>query len=207
MEDIQEVTPPELLVATRRAESMYSAVRDQVLALGLRFAETPLPSGLEVPRGDGATLLPSPTEMQDLAALISLVLSSWTQSGKMPTVEQMRSSAQSGDADLIVFITMLYSTAMLGAFLPVICSGDLDTVGSILNHMTDAEAPATTSPNISSKRTHFSLPGPSTTEKKETISPSSTSRDAAPATSSTSRKKINKPTKSSRTTRKKKKRK
>lgn len=146
-----------------KSEAFYNAVRDRHITLSLPFSGTPLPDGSMVKSGPGVTLLPSPTEIRDLGALISLVLSSWTQYQKLPTVEQVRSSAESMEVDQVVFITMLYCMGQLGAFLPVICSGDLDTAFSAFDLTTDPEGPPITSQNTSLKRTHRPLNGPSTT--------------------------------------------
>jgi len=162
------------------AEKMYMAVRSQHRSLDLLFAGQPLPDGSVPDFGTGVTLLPSLIEMTDLGRLISLVLNSWIQSGTMPTAQQLHSSAESMEVDGAVFITTLYCTAMLGAFLPVICSGDLDTVISILRLTTSVEEQPVTSPNTYSKRPQMRLNGVSTTEKQETTSRSSRSQvDAA----------------------------
>jgi len=172
----------------RLAEKMYSKVRATHLQLNLPFAGTPLEDGSLPQTGNGAILLPSPTEMQDLGNLISLVLSSWTQSGKMPAVAQLHSSAESSEVDQVVYIITLYCTGMLGAFLASICSGDLATVSSTLTLMTQVEAQQPTSPITLSRRTLRPLNGPSTPEipaeesaEKATGTPSR----AAPATRST----------------------
>ncbi len=180
--DVQEM----LEKCQQKAESLFSAVRDQHLSLRLTFSGEPLPAGWTPASGPGGTLLPSRTEMQDLAELISLALSSWTQSGKMPTVEQLHSSAQSTDVDPVVYITMLYCTAMLGAFLPLICSGDLATAYSILDVMNQAEAQPGTSPSTSLKRPRRRLSGPSITDFKESapLTASGTSKNEKPDGSS-----------------------
>ncbi len=151
----------------KKAESFFNAVRDQHVALMLPFSGTGLPDGFNRAPGSGAILLPSPTEMRDLADLISLVLSSWTQSGKMPTVEALHSSAQSAEVDPVVYITTLYSTAMLGAFLPVICSGDLATAYSTLDVMNQAEGLPGTSPSTFSRKKQRNLNGPFITGSTE----------------------------------------
>jgi len=167
------------------AERLFSKVRDQHLRVNLPFAGARLPDGSVALPGPGVTLLPSPTEMHDLGNLISLVLSSWTQSGEMPTVQALRSSVESSEVDLVVYIITLYSMAMLGAFLPSICAGDLDTVTSILDLTTTAEEQPDTSPTTFSRKTRRILSGASTLENEETTSPSSPSKNAAPGTSST----------------------
>jgi len=199
-----EEAPQELLSCQRKAENLYTAVRDMHIRLSLPFAGTPLPDGSLAQYGNGATLLPSPTEMQDLGALITLGLSSWTQSGKMPTAAAMHSSAASMELDPVAFITTLYSLAMLGAFLPVICSGDLDTAISTLDHLTSAEEQPGTSQNISSKTTRRRQLGASTAAAVDPPADPESSRNAAPDTSSTKKKRKKNPTSSSRKRRKKK---
>jgi len=182
--------PEEMLSCYQKASAFYNAVRDNHLKLGLTFSGQASPDGSVPQNGPGVTLLPSLTEMNDLGALISLVGNSWIQSQKMPTVEQLHSSAQSMDVDTVVFITMLFCTGMLGAFLPLICSGDLDMVSSILDGTNQIEVPPTTSANTFLKRTRVPLPGVSTPETPETTSSSSpTSGGAAPATKSGRKKK------------------
>ena len=169
------------------AEKMYSQVRERHAQLNLPFAGTPLPDGSLPQTGNGAILLPSPTEMRDLGSLISLVLSSWTQSGKMPAVAQLHSSAESSEVDQVVYIITLYCTGMLGAFLAAICSGDLDTVSSTLTLMTQQEAQQLTSPTTSSRTTRRPLSGLSTIDTTPTEESSSgPPKSAPPAISSTS---------------------
>lgn len=171
----------------RLAEKMYSKVRGTHIELNLPFAGTPLADGSLPQTGNGAILLPSPTEMQDLGNLISLVLSSWTQSGKMPAVAQLHSSAESSEVDQVVYIITLYSTGMLGAFLAAICSGDLDTVSSALTLMTSAGEQQATSPITSSRMTRRRLSGLSTPESRAlpSVAQSTPPNPAAPVTSST----------------------
>jgi len=171
------------------AEGLFNAVRDHHLQENLPFAGTHLPDGSVAVPGPGNTLLPSLTEMQDLNGLISLVLSSWIQSGKLPTVQALRSSVESSEVDPVVYIITLYSMAMLGAFLPSICSGDLDTVISILNLMTNVEEQQDTSPTTYSRPTRRILSGDSTPASQVTTSPSSPSKSAGPGGNSTAKRK------------------
>jgi len=194
--------------AQKLAEKMYMAVRSQHRSLDLLFAGQPLPDGSVPDFGSGVTLLPSLIEMNDLGRLISLVLNSWIQSGTMPTAAQLHSSAESMEVDGGVFITTLYCTAMLGAFLPVICSGDLDTVISTLVLTTSVEEQPVTSPNTYSKRPQMKLSGVSTTEDPTRTLPLSSSNVDAQAGSSTNgseKKRSRKPKKSKRKQRSKKK--
>jgi len=169
----------------RLAEKLYSKVRTTHMELNFSFAGTLSPTGSVPPTGNGAILLPSPTEMQDLASLISLVLSSWTQSGKMPAVAQLHSSAESSEVDQVVYIITLYCTAMLGAFLAAICSGDLDTVSSTLTLMTQNEEQQPTSPITSSRMTRRQLSGLSTIDEKLSAIADGLQNQGAPDTTST----------------------
>ena len=183
-----DLTPEEKLDRCQAlAERHYDRIRDRHLLLSLPFAGMPLPDGSIPHGGAGDILLPSHTEMDDLGRLISLVLSSWIQSGKMPTVQQLHSSAENMDADPVVYITMLYSMGMLGAFLPVICSGDLDMASATLVPLTNVEEPASTSPNTLSRTTPTKLSGPSIREMVEPGSPLLPSPPGAPDMRSTVR--------------------
>jgi len=149
----------------RKAAKLYEAVRKTHKSLNLPFAGEPLENGSPPQVGPGVILLPSRIEMTDLGQLITLVLNSWIQSREMPSVGQLHSSAQSSEVDQVVFITTLYSAAMLGAFLAQIGTGDLDTVSSILEHMTEIEEVPITSPDMYSRRPRrlagLSTPAPS----------------------------------------------
>ncbi len=160
---------PGLQICQSLAERLYNRIRDESLSLNHPFSGEPLPDGSTPNAGNGAILLPSRTEMQDLEALISLVLRSWIQSGKMPSVEQLHSSAVNMVADQVVYITMLYCTAMLGAFLPSICSGDLDMATAGLRVMTEIEEQATTSQNTLSRTRPTRRIGTSTPDPVEEL--------------------------------------
>jgi len=164
MEDPQE----ELDNLQRKAAKLYDAVRAVHKNLNLPFAGDSSENGSPPAISPGVTLLPSHTEMTDLAQLITLALSYWTQYRELPTVGQLHSSAESSEVDQVVFITTLYSTAMLGAFLAQIGSGDLDTVSSTLDLMTAHEGAPTTSPATSS-RIPRRIAGLSTTDQDLTV--------------------------------------
>ncbi len=157
MDDPQE----QLDNCQRKAAAFYEAVRRQHKNLNLPFAGEPSANGSPPVVSAGAILLPSRTEMADLGQLITLVLSSWIQSREMPSVGQLHSSAESSEVDQVVFITTLYSTAMIGAFLARIGTGDLDTVSSILDHLSQAKEEPGTSLGTS-LRTRRRLAGLST---------------------------------------------
>jgi len=135
----------------RKAAKIYEAVRQEHKRLNLPFGGDVSENGSPPAVSPGVTLLPSLTEMADLGQLITLALSYWTQYRELPTVGQLHSSAESSEVDQVVFITTLYCTAMLGAFLAQIGSGDLDTVSSMLTLMTQVREGPTTSHDTSSR--------------------------------------------------------
>jgi len=145
--DVQE----ELDDVQRLAAKHYERVRMEHKRLNLPFAGAVSENGSPAAVSAGDILLPSPTEMQDLGQLITLALSYWTQYQELPTVGQLHSSAESSEVDQVVFITTLYSMGMLGAFLALIGSGDLDMVSSTLTLMNQAREEPTTSPDTSSR--------------------------------------------------------
>jgi len=141
----------EMLRCQKMAESFYNRFRDNLISMNIPFSGEPLPNGSPPHVSAGATLLPSRTEMHDLGALISLVLNYWVQYGQLPTVEQLRSSAESMESDSVGFTTTLYSVVHLGAFLTCICAGDLGKATSVLNLSTQEEEQPTTSPSTFSR--------------------------------------------------------
>jgi len=175
--DVQE----HLAGCQKSAELLLDGVRREHTRIGLRFSGQPSPDGSTPTPGVGEVLLPSPTEMHDLGALISWAHNYWTQYQTLPTAEQLHLSAQSLDADQVVYITTLFCTAMAGTFLPVICSGALATASSMLDNMLKNAEQPTTSPSTSSKRTPQKLSGASITETITNPDGSSSSNDEKPA--------------------------
>lgn len=162
----QEQAEEQLLKCQRLGERFYGRFRDEQLKMNIPFSGEPLRNGLPPHVSAGATLLPSRTEMADLGALISLALNYWVQYGQLPTVEQMRSSAESQESDSVVYITTLYSLVMGGAFLTCVCAGDLARAVSVLSGSIPDEAQPTTSPNIPVRTRARRMIGPSTVAMK-----------------------------------------
>jgi len=177
---------PKMLKCQKLAERFYDRFRDEQLKLNLPFSGQPLANGLPPHVSAGNTLLPSLIEMEGLGHLISLALNYWAQYGQLPTVAQMRTSAESMESDSVGYITTLYSLVMLGALLTCVCAGNLDRAISALSGSMPEEERRTISQNTRQRMPVRIAPGPSTAEVTSPPPTSSPSENASAATISTS---------------------
>ena len=97
--------------------------------------------GSQPMHSNGQPSLPSPSDMEAIAASISWVIESLKTSGKLPDADQLFSFVQSSAGGPVACTITACSTVLMISCMVLVSSGEHDSVLQILKNMTGPEAP------------------------------------------------------------------